>query len=110
MVQPAWRHRRASPLRQRRRLPLTRVADTCQELGIQHKRTRPHRPQSNGKIEHFHRTLADGWAYTRRYTSDTERRGELEGRPHCYNSPPAAHGLRQPPAPLTIDNVPGQYD
>ena len=36
--------------------------DTCAELGITAKKTRPYRPQTNGKIERFHRTLADGWA------------------------------------------------
>jgi transposase InsO family protein len=35
--------------------------DTCADLGITAKKTRPHRPQTNGKIERFHRTLADGW-------------------------------------------------
>jgi transposase InsO family protein len=37
--------------------------DTCAELGIRHTRTRPRRPQTNGKIERFHRTLAEGWAF-----------------------------------------------
>ena len=36
--------------------------DACIELRITPKRTRPYRPQTNGKIERFHRTLADGWA------------------------------------------------
>jgi hypothetical protein len=36
--------------------------DTCEALAIKPKRTRPYRPQTNGKIERFHRTMADGWA------------------------------------------------
>lgn len=40
-------------------------AETCNEVGIVPKWTRPYRPQTNGKIERFHRTLADGWAYAR---------------------------------------------
>ncbi len=45
--------------------------DTCAELGITPKRTRPYRPQTNGKIERFHRTLADGWAFKKFYNSET---------------------------------------
>jgi len=51
--------------------------DACAELGIVPKRTRPYRPQTNGKIERFHRTLADGWAYARHYRSEAERRKGL---------------------------------
>ncbi|GAA3669660.1 hypothetical protein GCM10022376_06650 [Yimella lutea] len=47
--------------------------DTCAELRSKHKRTTPYRPQTNGKIERFHRTMADGWAYARCYTSEAER-------------------------------------
>jgi transposase InsO family protein len=43
-------------------------ADACAALGIRHKRTRAYRPQTNGKIVLFHRTLADGWAYARYYS------------------------------------------
>jgi transposase InsO family protein len=35
--------------------------DACAELGIQPKKTRPYRPQTNGQVERFYRTLADGW-------------------------------------------------
>src|SRR3712207_7758766 len=43
--------------------------DTCLQLGIKPCRTRPYRPQTNGKIERFHRTMADGWASRRPFTS-----------------------------------------
>ena len=42
---------------------------TCEELSITPKRTRPYRPQTSGKVERFHRTMADGWAYARCYLS-----------------------------------------
>jgi len=77
--------------------------DTCETLGIRPNRTRPYRPQTNGKVERFHRTMADGWAYARCYTSETQRRGALEGwlhhynhhRPHtaCANQPPGLQPL-----------------
>jgi transposase InsO family protein len=41
------------------------------------QRTRPYRPQTNGKIERFHRTLADSSAYARIYSTETERRSDL---------------------------------
>ena len=57
----------------------------CRQLGIKAKRTRPYRPQTNGKIERFHRTLSDGWAYARHYDSETQRRQALPAWLHLYN-------------------------
>lgn len=53
--------------------------DTCTDLGIIPKRTRPYRPRTNGKIERFHRTLAEGWAYARFDPSKSLRRAALPG-------------------------------
>lgn len=52
---------------------------------IEHRRTRPYRPQTNGKVERFHRTLADEWAYAQLYTSDAERCAEYPRWLHTYN-------------------------
>ena len=84
-------------------------AETCTELNIVHKRTRPYRPQTNGKIERFHRTLGDGWAYARFYDSDTTRRAALPGWLHFYNHhrPHSAIGALPPITRLT--NLPGHH-
>jgi transposase InsO family protein len=50
-----------------------------------HLFTRPYRPQTNGKIERFHRTLAAEWAYARHYTSDQERADSYQAWIHHYN-------------------------
>jgi transposase InsO family protein len=52
---------------------------------IGHRRTRPYRPQPNGKVERFHRAMADEWAYARFYTSDAERCAEYPRWLHTYN-------------------------
>ena len=83
--------------------------DTCAELGIKHSRTRPFRPQTNGKIERFHRTMSDGWGYARCYQSESERRDALPAWLHRYNHhrPHTACGNKPPVTRLT--NLPGQY-
>ena len=82
---------------------------TCDELGITVKKTRPRRPQTNGKIERFHRTMADGWAYAHHYLSEAERRAALPGWLHEYNHhrPHSAIGGKPPISRLT--NLPDQY-
>ena len=83
--------------------------DTCAQLGIAPKKTRPYRPQTNGKIERFHRTLAEGWAFRRMYSTESARRNALPGWLHEYNHhrPHTAIGGHPPISRLT--NVPGQY-
>ena len=83
--------------------------DACAELGIRPKKTRPYRPQTNGKVERFHRTLADGWALGRFYSTEQARRKALPAWLHHYNHhrPHTATGGKPPITRLT--NLPGQY-
>ena len=84
--------------------------DTCLELGITHKRTRPYRPQTNGKIERFHRTLAEGWAFKKFYNSESARRAALPAWLHEYNHhrPHTAIGKV---SPITrLDNLAGHHN
>jgi transposase InsO family protein len=54
-------------------------------LGARHKRTRPYRPQTNGKAERFIRTLLDEWAYARPYGTNRERSEALPLFVDFYN-------------------------
>jgi transposase InsO family protein len=60
-------------------------AIACRTLGIRHMRTRPYRPQTNGKAERFIRTLLGGWAYGAIYRSSSERTAALDGWLWHYN-------------------------
>jgi transposase InsO family protein len=83
-------------------------AVACRQLGIKHLRTRPYRPQTNGKAERFIRTLLNGWAYGAIYRTSIERTRALDGWLWHYNHqrPHAALG-HQPPASRT--NLLGSY-
>jgi transposase InsO family protein len=60
-------------------------AIACRALGIRHLRTRPYRPQTNGKAERLIRTMLGGWAYGALYRSSTERTAALDGWLWHYN-------------------------
>jgi len=83
--------------------------EVCTELGITPKRTRPYRPQTNGKIERFHRTLADGWAFRRLYSSETARRNALPSWLHEYNHHRLHTAIGKVPPITRLTNVPGLY-
>jgi len=57
----------------------------CRALGIRHLRTRPYRPQTNGKAERFIRTMLGGWAYGALYRDSHERSAALDGWLWHYN-------------------------
>ncbi|HJQ75079.1 MAG TPA: IS481 family transposase [Gaiellaceae bacterium] len=80
----------------------------CKALGVRHLRTRPHRPQTNGKAERFIRTLLAGWAYGPIYGSSTERTKALDGWLWHYNHRRRHSALgHRPPASRT--NLLGSY-
>jgi transposase InsO family protein len=80
----------------------------CRALGIRHLRSRPYRPQTNGKAECFIRTLLSGWAYGAIYRSSAERTAALDGWLWDYNHRRRHSALgRQPPVSRT--NLLGSY-
>jgi transposase InsO family protein len=76
---------------------------------IEHRRTRPYRPQTNGKVERFHRTLADEWAYARLYRSDAERCQDFTAWLHTYNHHRGHTALGGQPPATRVPNLSGQY-
>lgn len=85
-------------------------AATLDELGIGHRRTRPYRPQTNGKAERFIKTLLDEWAYGRRYRSNGQRLRALS-RWVEYDNTERTHtalgGI--PPMEALVNNLRGNH-
>jgi transposase InsO family protein len=79
--------------------------------GIRHKRTRPYRPQTNGKVERLNRTLLTEWAYSRPFTSSRERTAALPEWLHTYNHHRAHTSLggHPPISRIPVNDLPGHY-
>jgi transposase InsO family protein len=85
-------------------------AGVLTNAGISHRRTRPYRPQTNGKVERFNLTLKWEWAYARAYETNASRTEELQRWLHHYNyhRPHMAHG-GLPPI-MSVNNVPRKHN
>jgi transposase InsO family protein len=88
-------------------------ATACATASIVHRRTRPYRPQTNGKVERFHRILLEEWAYIRPWTTERARVAGYLAFMHFYNQHRShgALGWQTPIATLTRlqDNVPDTH-
>jgi transposase InsO family protein len=87
-------------------------AIACRALGIRHLRTRPYRPQTNGKAERFIRTMLAGWAHGAIYRDSNERTAALTGWIDFYNHrrPHGALSHKPPLARLNeLNNLLGSY-
>jgi transposase InsO family protein len=84
----------------------SRLAALFAELGIRHVRTRPRRPQTNGKAERFIGTLQREWAYARLFRSNQERLATLPGWVEAYNRRRPHAGLEgQTPLSVLVNKV-----
>jgi transposase InsO family protein len=87
-------------------------AIACRTLGIRHLRTRPYRPQTNGKAERFIRTMLGGWAYGAIYRDSAERNAALAGWLDFYNRR-RPHGTLSHKPPIArlheLNNLLGPY-
>jgi transposase InsO family protein len=81
----------------------------CRRLRIKHLRTRPYRPQTNGKAERFIRTLLGGWAYGAIYRNSTERTAALDGWLWHYNHLRKHSALGHHPPITQVTNLLGTY-
>lgn len=77
---------------------------------IKHRKTRPYRPQTNGKVERFNRTMLEEWAYVKLYTSEKERRDAFAVFLHLYNHHRSHSALGGQPPISRVDNLPGHYN
>ncbi len=75
---------------------------------ITHKRTRPRRPQTNGKVERFHQTMAREWGYGLLYASSEHRRRALPHWLRYYNERRPHSSIGDRPPISRVGDVSGQ--
>jgi transposase InsO family protein len=85
------------------------VRTVVTELGAVQRFTRPYRPQTNGKVERFNRTLLAEWAYVRPYTTNAERTATPDDWLHLYNHHRAHTALGGQPPISRVNNAPDSY-
>jgi len=75
-----------------------RFRQACKRWSIRHLRTRPYRPETNGKAERFIQTLIRGWAYRTPYGTSNQRTKALPKWLRYYNEqrPHRALGMISP--------------
>ncbi len=83
--------------------------ERCAQLGIRHLRTRPYRPQTNGKAERFIQTLLRSWAYGFAYPTSTHRTRALFGWLRWYNRRRPHGSLGGLPPLSRVSQVRGHY-
>ena len=84
-------------------------AIACRTLGIRHLRTRPRRPQTNGKAERFIRTMLGGWAYGAIYATSAERTAALDGWLWTYNHRRRHQAIGRQTPITRLNNLLGSY-
>ena len=81
----------------------------CLATGVRPRRTRPYHPQTNGKVERFHRTLLEEWAYVRVYRSEAARTAALARWLHLYNHHRGHTALGGEPPVSRVTNLPDDH-
>jgi transposase InsO family protein len=85
-------------------------AIACRTHRVRHLRTRPYRPQTNGKAERFIRTMLGGWAYNGlTYASSAERARALDGWLWEYNHRRRHQALGRQTPITRLNNLLGTY-
>ena len=84
-------------------------AHAAETAGVQLRKTRPYRPQTNGKVERFNLTLKREWAWATPYAANSQRTDALEGFLHRYNHH-RPHRSLQGRSPMTrVHDLPGTH-